>query len=439
MYVSKRNLFFKSKENGYLLFCGNSNSFFQLDEENVPHVQKMFDTGDDSELPEDIKKEFIKTGVLLPESDEERFKRLKFISYQARFNPYVLTLTVAPTMACNFKCTYCYEGERVQNVTMSEEVIDGLIKFIKKHDCKNLNLTWYGGEPLCVWEKIVEITKRIEALGIPEIHYGMVTNGSLINEEIIKFIAERKFDYIQITLDGDKETHNKRRPMKNGHQSFDVIFASLDKIYDYCNRNKKHINVRIRVNLDKTNLNDYAKVYELIEKKYSKAFEIYPAFVFQDSESNCHSADCMSSLESTEYLLNLVKGNNLPASFIFPLKNRLCGCSIQVVNSFVIDSKGDIYRCWEEIAIKEKSLGNVITGFKDLNNVIQYHVMESSGFEDEICKDCLFLYSCMGGCPKHRRENMQLKKEINPVCLNIKNNPKEYLETYYEKKVKKFK
>ena len=60
MFVSKRNLFFKSKENGYLLFCGNSNSFYQFDDENVDKVRKMFESGDDSELPEEIKREFIK-------------------------------------------------------------------------------------------------------------------------------------------------------------------------------------------------------------------------------------------------------------------------------------------------------------------------------------------------------------------------------------------
>lgn len=73
MFVSKRNLFFKSKENGYLLFCGNSNSFYQFDEGNATPIKKLFETGNDSELPEDIRKEFTKTGVLLNESDEEFF------------------------------------------------------------------------------------------------------------------------------------------------------------------------------------------------------------------------------------------------------------------------------------------------------------------------------------------------------------------------------
>ena len=394
----------------------------------------MFDTGDDSELPEDIKKEFIKSGVLLPESDEERFKRLKFLSYLTRFNSRIIGLTIAPTMSCNFKCVYCYEGDRVQNVSLTEEVIDGLINFIKKRDCKTLNITWYGGEPLCAWNKVLEITKEIEKLGIPNIHYSMITNGSLINDDVIKFVDEKKFDYVQITLDGDEEIHNSRRPMKNGKNSFQAILSSLDKIYNYCQKNNTHINVSLRVNLDKSNVSAYKKVCNMIHSKYQRFFYIYPAFVYRNSESDRYSSDCMSSLESSCAILDLVNKDNIFTSKLIPLKNRLYACSVQHINYFVVDSSGDIYKCWNEISDKEKCLGNVITGFRDDKNITAFNVMESSGFEDDECKNCLFLYSCMGGCPKFRSENKKLGKEINMVCYSIKNNPKEYLESYFKYK-----
>ena len=99
MCVSKRILFFKSERNGYLLFCGNSNSFYQIDDETVPAVKKMIDEEDESDLPEDVKKEFIKSGVLLKENDDEFFKRLKFVSYLTRFDNHSMNLTIAPTMA----------------------------------------------------------------------------------------------------------------------------------------------------------------------------------------------------------------------------------------------------------------------------------------------------------------------------------------------------
>lgn len=187
MFVSKRILFFKSKENGYMLFCGNSNSFYQIDDENVSVIQKMIDTGKEDELPEEIRTEFIKSGVLLKESDEEFYNRLKFSSYLTRFSKNHLSLTIAPSMACNFKCVYCYEGSKVKNVTMTQEVMDGVIEFIKKSECKALSITWYGGEPLCAWDKILEFNKKIEELNLKSFTQDIVTNGSLLDEEKIHY------------------------------------------------------------------------------------------------------------------------------------------------------------------------------------------------------------------------------------------------------------
>ena len=62
------------------------------------------------------------------------------------------------------------------------------------------------------------------------------------------------------------------------------------------------------------------------------------------------------------------------------------------------------------------------------------YVMNSSGFENPECKNCLFLYSCMGGCPRSKFDNDKAKTELNPVCSVIKENPEKFLESYYELK-----
>lgn len=437
MYVSKRNLFFKSKDSGYLLFCGNTNSFFQIDDDNVPLVKKMFDTGDDSGLPEDIKKAFVKAGVILPESDEERFKRLKYLSYLTRFDPTSMSITVAPTMACNFKCVYCYEGDRVQNVTMNTEVIDGLITFIKKRNCKNITLVWYGGEPLCAFDKIIEFNQKLKEVNIPNLQQNMVTNGSLLDEEKIDLLFKYKINNLQITLDGDEKLHNEHRPMKNGANSYQSVIKGLDRVFEYYKKTGNRLNVAIRVNTDKKNVDMFHKIYEEMTQKYSGFFYVYPAFINKNSERDCHSESCLSTHESAEFILNLAKNYSIQTTEFYPLKNKLICCDVNKVHTYVVSSNGDIFRCWEDINVEERKIGNVLTGVNDKNNIIQENVMESSGFEDEVCKDCLFLYSCMGGCPKKRLQNRVLNKELNPVCLSIKYNPEEYLETYFKYKTEK--
>lgn len=436
MFVSKRNLFFKSKLNGYLLFCGNSNSFFQFDDDNVACVKKMFETGDDSELPEDIKNAFIRAGVLLKESDEDFFNRMKYISYQARFNPNILSLTIAPTMACNFKCVYCYEGERVHNNVMSDEVIDGIIKFIKKGDFKTLNINWYGGEPLCAWDKITEMIARIEELKIPNVTHLLVTNGSLLDEEKIKYMIEKKFINMQITLDGDEKIHNERRPMKNGGNSYQTIMSKLDLVYNYCKEHNERLPVSIRVNVDKSNDELFQKIYTELNTKYDYFFNVYPGIVTRESEQDCHSDNCMDSLEVSSFVLNLAEKYDIATYHLYPLRNILYGCSSNVVNTFVIDSHGDLFRCWDNISNPERKVGNIVTGINDIHNISQEYVMNGTGFEEEKCKDCIFLFSCMGGCTRKRLLNKKLGKELNPVCTAIKNNPEKFLESYFYLKQK---
>lgn len=431
MFVSKRILFFKSKENGYMLFCGNSNSFYQIDDENVPVIQKMIDTGSEEGLPEDIRKEFVKSGVLLNESDEEFFNRLKFSSYLTRFSKNHLSLTIAPTMACNFKCVYCYEGSRVKNVTMTQEVMDGVIEFIKKSECKSLSITWYGGEPLCAWEKIVEFNNKIDNLHLESFTQSIVTNGSLLDERKIEYMYEKKFSFIQITLDGSEEIHNKSRPMKNGNNSYNTIMTKLDLLNMYSKKGMK-LPVSIRVNITEENAQEFSVLHKELSEKYEKNFFIYPGFVTKSDENECHTTTCLTFDKEADFILKLSKENGIITNRLFPEGNRLMGCGAQVVSNYVISPKGDLYKCWEDISDESKTVGNVITGFNDKNNINYQFIVKTTGFENDTCKKCVFLYSCMGGCPRFRMNNNLAGKEINPVCAVIKHNPKKFLETYFE-------
>ncbi len=431
MFVSKRILFFKSKENGYMLFCGNSNSFYLIEDENVPIIKNMIDTGREEGLPEDIRKEFVKSGVLLNESDEEFFNRLKFSSYLTRFSKNHLSLTIAPTMACNFKCVYCYEGSKVKNVTMTPEVIDGVINFIKKSECKSLSISWYGGEPLCDWDKILDFNKRIEELKLKSFSQDIVTNGSLLDEEKINFIFDKKFTNMQITLDGSEELHNKSRPMKNGENSFQAVMSKLDLLYKIYKEKKEKIPVSIRVNISEKNADGYYELYKDLNSKYEDLLYVYPAFVTKSGENDCHASACLTFEKEAEFILNLSKEKGILTNKLFPAKNKLIGCGAQMMNNYVISPDGDLHKCWEDISDKSKVVGNVLTGYKDINNINYKFIVNSTGFESSDCKDCLFIYSCMGGCPRFRMNNQKSGKEINPVCAVIKNRPEEFLETFY--------
>lgn len=71
---------------------------------------------------DDLVAELIRGGILVNEERDE-LGEIRLQSRAARFANTALSLTIAPTMACNFCCPYCYEKGQAYT-TMGEEVFD---------------------------------------------------------------------------------------------------------------------------------------------------------------------------------------------------------------------------------------------------------------------------------------------------------------------------
>jgi uncharacterized protein len=67
-------------------------------------------------------------------------------------------LVLLPTEACNFRCTYCYET--FPRGKMNPEIISGLKALVKEKatNLSNLNISWFGGEPLLALVVIEELS-----------------------------------------------------------------------------------------------------------------------------------------------------------------------------------------------------------------------------------------------------------------------------------------
>lgn len=128
-----------------------------------------------------------------------------------------LVLQFHITGRCNLRCKHCYRTEgNVESLTYDDiiNVIDQFILFQKKYNTQreikkrgHINLT--GGEPF--FRK--DIKEIIKYLGDhrSQITYGILSNGSFINEEIIELLKETEVSFIQLSIDGDKETHDNLR------------------------------------------------------------------------------------------------------------------------------------------------------------------------------------------------------------------------------------
>ena len=110
-------------------------------------------------------------------------------------------MTIAPTRECNFACPYCYEPDR-DVVYMSDKTEKNIISFMKRFPkVDRIIITWYGGEPLLAFDRILSMNTKIADLKIPYESI-IITNGYLLNQEVIDRLEELKTGRIQITLDG---------------------------------------------------------------------------------------------------------------------------------------------------------------------------------------------------------------------------------------------
>lgn len=108
---------------------------------------------------------------------------------------------------CNLLCKHCYSISADTNFKGELNTEEALTVLNDLKQFKVPALILSGGEPL-MRPDIHQIGKAAKALGI---YTGLSTNGTLINESNIDEIAEAGYDYVGISLDGLKETHDAFR------------------------------------------------------------------------------------------------------------------------------------------------------------------------------------------------------------------------------------
>ena len=93
----------------------------------------------------------------------------------------------------------------------------------------------------------------------------MITNGSLLNESIIQKMDILNLKYIQISLDGIAETHDKRRIFNNGTPSFNLIIENIRKLVSLTD-----IPLSIKVTMDHTNPTSLSDITNYFNDNFSE-------------------------------------------------------------------------------------------------------------------------------------------------------------------------
>jgi radical SAM domain protein len=386
---------------GAFYLYNSQNSFFSEISQNL---FSLLSDRNFSELSHETY-DFLKRKLVLVDRSQrdDYYLNMKFRYYAGSFSTDELSLVLVPTTGCNFACPYCFEKDKRHSV-MSDKTIDKIISFINGHKkAKRLNITWYGGEPLMGLGAIKKIySKLLREISIPLSRQGIITNGYLLSRDVILFLKDVGVSFIQITLDGVKENHNKTRMLlSGGRQTYDTIISNIESIFSL----HPECRVSVRVNINKENIGDFSILYQQLNERWNnKDVYIYPGFIREDTKDGLSLCSrCIVPNEHIEYYLSLKEqGVNVD---LFPRHCNSRGCIINTLNSYIIGPDGEVYKCWNDVSNKDKIIGNI--GDDQLINegLLFKYACDCSPFEDKRCEDCSVFPICQGGCGWYRFRN----------------------------------
>ncbi len=400
MEGSRYNLI-KQVEDGMIIYNTLSGAVIKLDKENENlYLDKKF---------EQIKylKELRDFRIIVDNLDDEE-KEIIQLKNDFKNNNGILAITILTTTLCNLRCVYCFES--IRHITMDEKVIQQTIKFLREYLVSNnyrgLSITWFGGEPLfyknIIKEVYTKIVDLVDSLDI-ELFNGIITNGTLLDEDTFSIIKNmRNLNFVQVTIDGCKETHDARRPLI-GQSSFDLIINNVSRYID-C------LPFQLRVNIDQTNLSDIENLIEYLSKipGFKEKSCIHFAKVVGDN-SVCYTnrefaykySECCQFLKKYGFI-NSVK--NLVPQVV------AVQCPSLTKHHLLLDANGDIYNCWQVVGEVKYRIGTVFNGFTQP----ECELVET---EQEKCLHCKVYPICHTGCPLHYDELLENNCKYIPELL----------------------
>lgn len=260
------------KNNRCFLYNSLSNSLAEIPRSLHCAVKKGMHDGETDFLDEETFRQ-LKAMKVLVENDDDEINKVIYQNSLRRREERRLILTINPTLACNFNCPYCFEPDH-PNIYMSEEVEDGIVRFVKSRtNAKAIDVTWFGGEPLLAFDRVKSLSRKLQNLGLAY-NGRMITNGYLLSSEVIEELPSLSITSLQITVDGMAALHDSRRCLRSGKPTFERIMKNIDILQT---RYPK-IGISIRMNVDETNKEDFINFYHYVSAKHYPNAQLSLAF-----------------------------------------------------------------------------------------------------------------------------------------------------------------
>lgn len=350
--------------------------------------------------------------------DDEDLMTYKYYYLSRIFDNKNISLSVATTMACNLRCPYCFEEGNKSPEFMHDDVADTIAKYLVSKKAHNINITWFGGEPLMNFKEIERISNSLKKNAIKFSAY-IITNGTLFTRGMIEKLDEYSIKSVQITLDGKQAQHDTKRFFANGKGTYAKILENVSLLLQLSN-----VHVLLKVNLDKTNVSSYIELRNNIDNLYTDYVKAGRLKILHNYVRNrTEFKGCGTCLSEEEYFDKFYE----PQYAINYLTNIAAPCPLRSCSDFAIGPDGSIYKCLEFLGNKDKAIGNMLTHNINIRKQAS-HALSYDPFNDEKCCNCEIFPLCGGGCPIDRERASKEKKPNN--CSIIRERIKQIITDY---------
>lgn len=420
-------------EAGTLVFCSKTGGVSLLTGRDqlvlgdlLCGVPRSFDS---TLLIETLLAELSRNGILVPEGHDE-LADIRSSYLNAKENaPLVMTITT--TMDCNLGCYYCYEERSTDRLEVAD--ISRLLKHVRRRleesKSSTLHVDWYGGEPLLNAEFIDNASPKLQVLCADHnIKYSasVISNGTAWPADVVAFITRHAIRQVQISFDGLRENHNRRRRYRKrtpdvGQSSFDEAVQLVDKLVQI-------VRVDARINIDAENVSDVAPLLDFMKSRgwFDGTYPVFvqPARLASYSDRSAfmrkHELDVQEYDEIRRSVrdrighLATVEESESPDGYPWP---RTSVCAALATHSDVVGADGFLYKCGLQVSERQRRIESLPSEEKCRTSslpILQQDEIEAatdkqfwSEFDPTLqptCSKCSFLPVCWGGCPKKHLE-----------------------------------
>lgn len=329
---------------------------------------------------------------------------------------------------CNLRCKYCfadtgeYHGKRgMMSAETGKKAIDFVIA--NSGNRKNIEIDYFGGEPLMNFEVVKEITDYAREQGEKHgknFRFTVTTNGILLDEDKKKYINENMSNVV-LSIDGRKEVNDRMRPRVDGSGTYDTILPKFLDMAESRNQDKYYVRGTFTA-FNKDFAEDVIHLADLGFKQTSVEPVVAPdeaeyALKMEDVPQLCEEYEKLAK----EYIKRWKDGNRFNFfHFMIDLDQgpcaikRLSGCGAGH-EYLAVAADGDLYPCHQFVGNKDFLMGNVYDG--NVDQEIRSYFENSNIYTKDKCRGCFAKFYCSGGCSANAHNfNGDINKPYELAC-----------------------